>query len=82
MQHHGKWKRRLPHTVPVLHRTLHRIDMERDRRHDGSFRVMRWLIAAVAFAFGLALLFAFLQLHISSQAPDRNSGYNFAHPPH
>ena len=80
--HHGKWKRRRPHTVPVLHRTLHRIDMERDLRHYGSARVLRCLVTAVvALAAGLGLLFLLCQVHFSGKAPDRNSGYNFVHQP-
>jgi len=85
MRHHGKWKRRRARTTPVFHRTLHRIDMERDFRHEEAANGLRWLAAMGAFVaiLGLALAAIVLlgHIHFTSKAPGRNSGCSFHHPP-
>ena len=63
MSHRGKWKRRRPHTVPVLHRTLHRYSWERSMRHEAAGQALSGLrhIGGL-FLSGITFLLAFCVL--------------------
>lgn len=80
--HRGKWKRRRPHTIPVMHRTLHRVDMDRELRHHGSARVLGWLaVTGLVFLACTSLLLILCHLRFDCKAPARNSAVHFNHWP-
>jgi hypothetical protein len=65
-----------------MHRTLHRVDMERELRHHGSARALGRLAAAVLVFLACAgLLLLLCQLRLNTKAPERYSGDHFTHWP-
>ena len=63
MSHRGKWKRRRPHTVPMLHRTLHRYSWERSMRQAAAGQALSGLRNVPRLLLsGITLLLAFCVL--------------------